>query len=94
MGPRDHCVYILTCRPTNMKYVGRTNDFSRRINEHRNATDGQTCLQQAISQYGLDSFSYQIHSQNLTLEEATRLEADLIARLNTYLMGYNMTTSG
>lgn len=94
MGPRDHCVYILTCRSTGKKYVGKTNDFSRRINEHRNASDGETELQQAIGQHGLDSFSYEIHRQNLTSEEATRLEAELIMKLNTYHGGYNMTSRG
>ena len=94
MGTRDYCVYILTCYTTHKKYVGKTNDFNRRMNEHSNATDGETKLQTAIAQYGWDSFGQEIFREDLTQEEASRLETEQIMILNTYLDGYNMTSGG
>lgn len=94
MGTGNYCVYILTCNITGMKYVGKTNDFDRRMNEHRNGSDNQTDLQEAIRVCGWQSFGAEIYDQNLTYGDATRLEAMLISNLNTYLFGYNMTRDG
>ena len=94
MGSGNYCVYILTCHATGMKYVGKTNDLDRRMNEHRNGSDNETDLQEAIRGYGWDSFTVEIYDKNLTDGAATRLEAMLISNLNTYLFGYNMTRGG
>ena len=94
MEVREYCVYILTCRITGLHYVGKTNDFNRRMNEHGYASDGETKLQQAIRDYGWSSFNYHIHMSNLTLDEARKVEARMIMNLNSYIMGYNMTHGG
>lgn len=94
MVARNYCVYILTCRTTGLKYVGKTNDFNRRMNEHSIGLDGETNLQQAIRDFGWSSFEYFVYMWNLTREEATNVEIQMIARLDTYLTGYNMTSGG
>ena len=94
METRDYCVYILTCRTTGKKYVGMTNDFNRRMSEHSIGLDGETNLQQAIRDFGWNSFEYQVYMWNLTREEARSVEIQMIAKLNTYRFGYNMTSGG
>lgn len=93
MEIRVHCVYVLTCHETCMKYVGMTNDFERRLKEHRSGSDNETKLQQAIDKYGWDSFEAEIEQQDLTLEEADLLKSDLIVKLNTFNEGYNMNSA-
>lgn len=94
MRTRDYCVYILTCRRTGLKYVGKTNDFNRRMNEHSIGLDGETKLQQAVRDFGWNSFEYQVYMWNLTHEEARSVEIQMIMKLNTYHAGYNMTSGG
>ena len=93
METREHCVYVLTCHETCMKYVGRTSDFKRRLKEHSSGSDNETKLQQAIDKYGWDSFEADIEQQDLTLEEADILKSELIVKLNTYNEGYNMNSA-
>ena len=92
MVASDYCVYILRCSSTGLHYVGKTNDINKRMIEHSQASDDNTKLQQAIRMYGWGSFEYRIHMSNLTLEEAGKVKAQMIMNLNSYHMGYNMTS--
>lgn len=51
-------IYLITNLVNNKKYVGQTNNFQRRMNEHR--SDQGTAIDQAIKAYGVKNFSSEI----------------------------------
>ena len=48
-------IYLITNLINDKKYVGQTNNFQRRMNEHRSGQD--TVIDQAIKAYGVKNFS-------------------------------------
>ena len=94
MTKDDYCVYILTCTVTGLKYVGKTNDLERRIQEHiYDARRGGTAdLHKAIREHGWNSFEVSIDEETLSHSRAKVSETYMIATLNTCDgPGYNMT---
>ena len=74
-------------------YIGRTDDFARRLIEHRASVKsgkGYT-LHDAIRKYGWDNFEYDIIDQAETLQEIVAKEYEYIVKHNSVRAGYNST---
>jgi group I intron endonuclease len=81
--------------PSGKAYIGQTNNYKKRTNEHKSKSSGCRLFACAIKKYGWDSFSHEILAENLTVDEANRLEAELIIKHNTiYPNGYNLRSGG
>ena len=91
-----YCVYIHTCKIDGKRYVGLT----RRKPEDRwgngNNYKNSTHFRRAIEKYGWDNFDHEIYATNLTAEEASELEKELIAKYKTTddRYGYNLDSGG
>ncbi|RWZ87180.1 MAG: GIY-YIG nuclease family protein [Hydrotalea sp. AMD] len=80
--------------PSGKSYIGLTNNYQRRCNEHKSST-GCMAFNNAIQKYGWDNFHHEILIENLTLDEANMLESKLIQSHNTlYPNGYNLREGG
>lgn len=74
-------------------YIGRTDDFTRRLIEHRasvNSGRGYT-LHNAIRKYGWDNFEYGVIDQAETLQEIIAKEYEHIVKHDSVRTGYNST---
>lgn len=93
---RKWCVYMHTCKHNNKVYVGQT----CKKPEHRwlNGLGYKPCtlFWRAIQKYGWDNFEHIIFAENLTREEANKMEIGLIAlyQTNNPKYGYNLTDGG
>ena len=89
----DIIIYKLTNRINNFGYVGMTNDFKRRMSEHRRLK-GKTRISKAILQYGWDNFKQEI-LEICAEEVAPERERHWIKELDTKEPnGYNCTDDG
>ena len=80
--------------PNGKSYIGQTNNLNRRNAIHKSTT-GCRAFSSAIKKYGWDAFTHEILAEGLTLEEANRLEQELIESHNTLSPnGYNLKTGG
>lgn len=80
--------------PNGKAYIGQTNNLHRRNTVHKN-TAGCRAFAAAIKKYGWESFAHEVLVDGLTLEEANRLEPELIANHNTMSPnGYNLRSGG
>lgn len=90
----NYLVYKHTS-PSGKSYIGITNDYDRRCNQHQNSSNRCSAFKSAIAKHGWDSFEHTILLTNITLEEAKNAEQSLIAEHNTLAPnGYNLTTGG
>lgn len=81
--------------PSGKSYIGQTNNLSRRNNGHNSITSPCRALRNAIIKYGWNNFTHEILAENLTIEEANKLESHFILEHNTLApLGYNLTTGG
>lgn len=90
-------VYMHTCIVNQKSYIGVTNKtMERRWHEHCQWTDrgSKFVFHQAIRKYGVEAWTHEILAVVESVEEAKRLEVDLIERHGTYRNGYNMTVGG
>lgn len=91
-------IYILTCVPTGLQYVGQSKDVKRRVRQHLNLnTTGCRLLYDALIKYGSDSFISEIIECHpyISKIELTALERKYIRELNTLNPnGYNLTKGG
>ncbi|MDB4312185.1 GIY-YIG nuclease family protein [bacterium] len=71
---KDYIVYRLTA-PNKSYYVGITNNLKRRLKEHRTS---KYAIGRAIRKYGINNFDVEIVSDNLYIEEALKMEEDMI----------------
>lgn len=87
-------VYIITCNIDNRKYVGMTSQEVRKRMSNGKKYKGS--LGKAVSDYGWDSFSYEIVRDGLSLNDAALLEERLIKELDTTNKehGFNQTRGG
>lgn len=101
---RKWCVYIHTCKSNNKKYVGQTCDLKNRWNNNgakylykqKNGSWRQPAIAGAILKYGWDGFLHEVIKDNLTKEEADKMEIELIDKYNTTNpnFGYNIRAGG
>lgn len=92
--PNNFCVYQLTCVVSGKHYVGQTNNITKRMRLHRTSSFCRA-LHNAIKAHGWDAFQLSLLHENLSVEEANRLEVAAIERLNTLAPnGYNLRVGG
>lgn len=96
---RRYCVYSLYNNLNGKVYFGITNNYYRRMAEHRGKSrDAQPrqAIHKALRKYGIDNFSFDLLEDKLTVKEAVQKEMRLIALYNTTskFYGYNLTKGG
>lgn len=90
----NYLVYKHTS-PSGKSYIGITNNYKRRCQEHRLTINECVAFGRAIQKHGWDNFTHTIIASNISLEEANTLEQLLILEYNTLSPnGYNLTTGG
>lgn len=90
-------VYIYENMTNHKKYIGITCKSLRARSGHEgNGYQQCTAFWNAIQKYGWHNFCSQIVKDNLTREEACKLEIELIAQYKTqdHQYGYNITAGG
>lgn len=89
------CVYLITNEINGKVYVGYTNDFNRRMGQHKRET--RWLINKAIKKYGWDNFTKEILIDNIGTEKrAGDFEKNIIKTLssNDKNYGYNLTAGG
>lgn len=95
MDKNNYCVYIHINKINCKKYIGISSDVAKRwSNKGKNYYDQVFGL--AIQKYGWDNFEHKIIKENISKEEACKLEQDLIKKYNTRNkeFGYNRSDGG
>lgn len=98
-------IYCYTNKLNNHKYVGQTNNYERRIREHRScafnekASSYNDLIHQKIREYGEENFEISLIEKLYTedIEEVNQREIYWIAKLQSHCstgLGYNMSTGG
>ncbi len=80
----NYIIYTITS-PSNKIYLGVTNNFNRRMSEHKYHWKKNTqniALHKSFTKYGFDSHIKTILFSNLGKEEAYELEKNLINDMN------------
>jgi group I intron endonuclease len=75
-----YCVYKIT-NPTNKIYIGVTNNFKRRMFEHKSDAkvyELNWALHNSIRKYGFENHICEILHNELTKDDAYKLEKKLI----------------
>lgn len=82
--------------PSNKYYVGETSQKPERRWRNGKGYEHNVYFWRAIQKYGWNNFQHEIIANNLTEEEADKMERTLIAKLNSsdYHYGYNITDGG
>lgn len=87
-------VYKIENKINHKVYIGRSNDISRRFQEHqRDYKKKKKVLYSAMRKYGLDNFDFQLLEQ-CSYEESFEKEKMYIQDYDAYLNGYNATLGG
>lgn len=85
----EYVIYKIINKITGKSYVGKTNNLSARMKNHRNSTCCRY-LYNAIKKYGWENFEVKV-LQECTRDEAPVLELEYILRENTLVPnGYNL----
>ena len=92
-------IYQIMQKSTGLKYVGRTKDFSKRIEKHLSSLNVKTKkhypLYVAIKENGINDFEWNILEECNTIEESYILEQKWINALNTITpFGFNLSSGG
>lgn len=91
-------VYKITNLINNKNYIGITNNYKKRwLNECSYPKDEskRQVIQEAIHKYGKENFSFSILHENLSLEDACKMEAEEAINYNAYIPnGYNVAKCG
>jgi group I intron endonuclease len=87
-------IYKITS-PSGKFYIGRTNDFNRRMIEHKHAAKVgvKWTLYKAIRKYGWDSMNCEILME-VKSDEVQEVEEFMIKKYNSVKEGYNETYIG
>ena len=90
------CVYMHTNKINHKVYVGITGQKPKRRWHNGAGYQSQQYFWRAIQKYGWDGFEHIIFAENLTKEEACKMEKCLISLYNTTNRncGYNISTGG
>lgn len=90
----EYVVYKHTS-PSGGVYIGITSqDPERRWRRDGSGYRQNLHFYNAIKKYGWDSFKHEILFRGLTLEEALKIEKDLIQKYQSYKYGYNSSLGG
>lgn len=89
---KQWCIYKHTLIETGQVYIGQTNNIKNRWKP--SAYKNCVKFYNAIQTYGWDSFKHEIIIDNLTLEEANKLESFYINLYDSINNGFNLTTGG
>ena len=89
-------VYILTNNLDGKKYVGLTSQKPEKRWNHGNGYRQTTHIGRAIKKYGWNNFTHEVLYENLSSEDAQKIEVELIKKYNTLnpKYGYNMQPGG
>ena len=89
-------VYIHQLRIDGRVYVGQScmKSLEARSGAHGHRYKRCPKFYNAIQKYGWDAFEHTIIANNLTLEEANKLEAELIIKYNSIENGFNINEGG
>lgn len=94
-GIKCNSIYMYRNIINNKVYIGMTNDTKARHKAHlRKMKTGNESIYQAFRKYGIDNFEYKVLENNLSREEANKLEIKYIEKYNSYYNGYNQTHGG
>lgn len=94
------CVYKVENKINGKVYIGVTNNFKRRMREHKNESENpkqnDRAIYRAIRKYGWNNFDKIILEENNTIEECFKREQYYIDKYNSLnsKYGYNMTIGG
>ena len=81
---------MLTCRANGKRYIGKSNNIKRRLNEHRLGKSFAPLICKAIAKYGWDAFDKTV-LEFCSVEELDEKEIYYIAKLKPE---YNLTEGG
>ena len=88
-------VYKYTLKGTNKVYIGQTcNSLKERAGSQGHRYKGCIKFYNAIQKYGWDNFECEILADNLTLEEANKLEDEYILQYDSINTGFNQNRGG
>ena len=92
----NYCVYMHENKINHKKYIGQTSQKPEKRWDNGNGYVTSIKFYNAIQKYGWNNFNHIILKENLTLEEANLLEAELIKNLKTQddNYGYNIASGG
>ena len=88
------CVYCHINKINGKRYIGQTCDLKERWRCKGKNYFASVKFFNAIKKYGWDSFEHIVLYENLTLEEANRIEEKLIEKYDTIKNGYNIKSGG
>lgn len=90
----DYTIYKVQCLKNNKCYIGITNDFKSRIQDHKKA-NGNFLLAKAVRKHGVENFQFNKIGEVNTWQEACEKEKAYIKEMKTKApFGYNMTDGG
>ena len=90
----NYKVYCLTNKINGKQYIGITKQDAHKRWRKGAGYKKPTRIGSAIAKYGWDNFEHEILFENITKEEASQKEIELIEKLNTINNGYNVQSGG
>lgn len=90
-------VYLITNLVNNKKYVGITNDYKKRWENHKCCNDPTMAIAKAIKKYGKENFKFEVIESNISLDEIDEKEIYYINKFETHVSlgkGYNISKGG
>lgn len=94
-----YCIYKITNNITGKSYIGYTNNYDRRMANHRNGgkTGTGSCKQlyESMKKHGSDNFTFNVLYDKIeSVQEAKLLESTTIEKYDTFKNGYNAHPGG
>ena len=83
-------IYMLVCKANGKRYIGKSKNIKRRLNQHRRGKSSSPIICNAIAKYGWDAFDKTV-LEFCPVEELDEKEIQYIAELKPE---YNMTEGG
>lgn len=71
-------LYQITNLINNKLYIGITNNYKKRWNNHKCCNSPNMAIAKAIKKYGVENFKFELLYSGLSIEEADELEKKLI----------------
>ena len=90
-------IYLVTHVASGRNYVGKTNNFARRVNEHCSRSRTRTTyFHTAVLKYGRDAFAWRVVGSFDNEDDALTAEVMLIAKLQSDVkgLGFNLESGG